>query len=62
VVVAPPPAPVDTQDSFPVNIPNGTGAYTTVMIKKSGNGYVGPQGEFYATFPTVSQLKAMYVK
>ena len=59
VVVAP---PVDTQDAFPVNVPNNAGGYTTVLIKKSGNGYVGPQGEFYASFPSVSQLKAMYVK
>ena len=56
------PEPVDTQDTFPVNIPNGTGAYTTVVLKKSGNGFVGPQGEFYAKFPSVAQLKAMYSK
>ena len=54
--------PVYSQDSFPVNIPNNSGGYTKVFIKKSGNGYVGPQGEFYATFPTVAQLKAMYGK
>ena len=54
--------PVDSQDTFPINIPNNSGGYTTVVIKKSGNGFVGPQGEFYATFPTVAQLKAMYVK
>lgn len=60
----PPPAvsqPV-AQDSFPINIPNNSGGYTTVVIKKSGNGYVGPQGEYYANFPSVTQLKAMYVK
>ena len=60
----PPPAPVavNSQDTFPVNVPNNSGGYTTVVIKKSGNGYVGPQGEFYSTFPTVAQLKMMYVK
>jgi len=67
VVVAQPQQVVVTtqaysQDSFPVNIPNGNGSYTTVVIKKSGGGFVGPQGEFYAQFPTVSQLKAMYSK
>jgi len=55
-------APAGDQDSFPVNIPNNSGGYSTVVIKKSGNGYVGPQGEFYATFPSVAQLKAMYGK
>jgi len=54
--------PVDSQDSFPINVPNNSGGYTTVVIKKSGNGYVGPQGEFYASFPSIAQLKAMYVK
>lgn len=54
--------PVDPQDSFTVNVPNNSGEYTSVVIKKSGSGYVGPQGEFYAQFPTVTQLKAMYTK
>ena len=56
------PVAVVPQDTFPVNVPNNTGGYTTVVIKKSGNGYVGPQGEFYAEFPKVAQLKAMYTK
>jgi hypothetical protein len=57
-------APVvnDTQNTFPVNVPNSTGGYTTVVIKKSGSGYVGPQGEFYPEFHNVSQLKVMYGK
>lgn len=63
-VAAPPPAPATSygQDSFPLNIPNNSGGYTTVVIKRSGKGYIGPQGEYYASFPTVAQLKAMYVK
>ena len=63
VVQAPPviPAPV-AQDTFMVNVPNNNGGYTTVVIKKSGNGFVGPQGEFYSQFPTVAQLRVMYGK
>jgi len=53
---------VNTQDTFPVNVPNNSGGYTKVLVKRSGNGYVGPQGEFYASFPSVAQLKAMYGK
>ena len=49
-VVAAPEAVVP-QDTFPVNVPNNSGGYTAVVIKKSGTGYVGPQGEFYASFP-----------
>jgi len=62
VVVEQPQQAVDAQGAFPVNIPNGNGSFTTVVIRKSGNGFVGPQGEFYATFPSVAQLKAMYAK
>ena len=49
-------------DVFTVNIPNSQGAYTAVTLKRSGNGFVGPQGEFYTEFPRVEQLKAMYGK
>jgi hypothetical protein len=47
---------------FTVNIPNDKGGYNQVTLKRSANGFVGPQGEFYPSFPSVSQLKAMYVK
>jgi hypothetical protein len=62
VVVAQPAAPVVEQDSFTVNVPNDNGGYVPVVIKKSGNGYAGPQGEIYPTFPSVAQLKVMYAK
>ncbi len=56
------PATADTPDSFIINIPNDKGGYTAVTIKRSGKGFVGPQGEFYDDFPKVSQLKVMYAK
>jgi hypothetical protein len=62
VYAQPAPVVVNTQDTFPVNIPNDKGGYVSVVIKKSGNGFVGPQGEFYAQFPSVTQLKVMYGK
>src|SRR5208282_923118 len=31
------PVTVNAQDTFPVNIPNNSGGYTSVVIKKSGN-------------------------
>ena len=56
-------APVVTgDDTFSVNVPNNKGGYTAVVLKKSGNGFIGPQGEFYADFPKVSQLQLMYGK
>lgn len=47
---------------YEINVPNTNGGFTAITIKKSGNGYVGPQGEFYTEFPKVAQLKAMYAK
>ena len=52
----------DSADSFTINIPNNKGGYTAVTLKKSGNGYIGPQGEFYQVFPKVAQLEVMYGK
>jgi len=53
---------VNTDDVFNLNIPNDKGGYTPVIIKRSGNGFIGPQGEFYSEFPKVVQLKVMYGK
>ena len=55
-------ADVGEPDSFTINIPNDKGGYTPVTLKESGNGYTGPQGEFYTEFPKVSQLKVIYRK
>jgi|GEM_PF-2213895 len=44
-----------------VNIPNHWGGgYTSVVLKRSGKGYVGPQGEYYTEFPTVAELETRY--
>jgi len=55
----PPPAPTDV---FTVNIPDGHGGYTPIVIKRSGNGFIGPQSEYYPEFPKVFQLKIIYGK
>jgi hypothetical protein len=64
VVVNPPQVTVTeaSDDVITVNIPNGRGGYSAVVIKRSGKGFVGPQGEFYSGFPKVSQLRIMYGK
>ena len=43
-----------------INIPNSKGGYTSVTMKRSGNGFIGPQGEYYPGHPTVEQLKVLY--
>jgi len=62
VTATPTAASIDTSDSITINIPNNKGGYTAVLLKKSGNGFIGPQGEFYSEFPKVSQLQKMYGK
>ena len=62
-VAAPVPSQIigsDANGNFIVNVPNNAGGYTPIRIQKSGDGYLGPQGELYYPFPEVSQLKAMY--
>ncbi len=54
-------AVVDEEEVFTVNIPLSKGGYKAVMIKRDGEGFQGPQGEFYPEFPKVEQLKVMYV-
>ena len=43
-----------------VNVKNSNGSYTPVLIRKTGNQFVGPRGEYYSAMPTVEQLKAPY--
>ena len=62
VVMAQPPATIETQDSVTVNVPNNNGTYTAVVLRKSGDGFVGPQGEYYTQLPTTDQLRVMYGK
>ncbi len=45
-----------------VNVPNSKGSFTAVKLTKYGNGYLGPQGEYYPENPTVDQLKVLYGK
>lgn len=53
---------IQIQDTSTINIPNSSGGYTAVTLKRSGNGYIGPQGEYYSDNPTVEQLKVLYGK
>jgi hypothetical protein len=60
VVVAQGPATIYSGDTVTMNVPNSNGGYTAVVLKRSGTGYVGPQGEYYDQIPTTAQLQAMY--
>ena len=43
-----------------INVKNSNGSYTPVVIRKAGNQYVGPRGEYYNAMPTEEQLKGPY--
>ena len=62
VVVSQAPTTTYSGDTVTMNVPNSSGGYTAVVLKRSGNGYVGPQGEYYDQVPTTAQLQAMYGK
>ena len=67
VVVAQPaqaagPSTVYSGDTVTVNVTNSNGSYTSVVLKRSSNGYIGPQGEYYDQVPSTAQLQAMYGK
>jgi len=47
-------------DTVTIYVPNSNGSYTPITLVKHGNGYIGPQGEYYAGNPTVAQLKVLY--
>ena len=61
-IVSQQPVAANAEESFIVNIPNSKGGYTPIDIKKSGDGYTGPQGERYQEFPKVEELKTRYLK
>ena len=54
------PQAAQPSDMVTINIPSSKGGYTPVTLKKAGQGYLGPQGEYYSENPTVEELKALY--
>jgi hypothetical protein len=64
VVVSPAPVVLAPQqipgETVTINVPNSNGSYTAITLVRRGNGYVGPQGEYYPDHPTVDQLRALY--
>ena len=63
-VVVPPPVVVQPEASsyvtVVINVPNSRGGYNPVTLVKHGDGYIGPQGEYYKGNPTVEELRVLY--
>jgi len=51
---------VGPDNAVTVSIPRNSGGFTSVVLKSSGDGFIGPRGEYYSTFPRVEQLKLVY--
>jgi uncharacterized protein YcfJ len=43
-----------------VNITNSNGSVTPVILRRSGNMWIGPKGEQYMAIPSPEQLKPVY--
>ena len=43
-----------------INVRNTNASYTPVVLRKVGNQYIGPRGEYYNALPTEEQLKTPY--
>jgi hypothetical protein len=50
----------DEASTAVVNITNSNGSITPVILRRSGNMWIGPKGEQYMSMPTVEQLKPVY--
>ena len=48
------------QETLTINIPNSRNGFTSVTLRRSGNGFIGPQGEYYPGSPSVRELRALY--
>lgn len=48
------------QTTVTVWITNSNGSQTSVSLRRSGPGFVGPRGEWYPNMPTEKQLRMVY--
>ena len=53
-------AVADMASSVVINVQNSNGSYTPVTLRRAGNQYIGPRGEYYSALPTEKQLKVAY--
>lgn len=49
-------------DTVVINVPNEHGGYTGVKLVRNDKGFIGPQGEYYPSHPSVNELKVLYGK
>ncbi|MDD5044862.1 MAG: hypothetical protein PHU91_04000 [Candidatus Omnitrophica bacterium] len=50
------------RETVTINVPAASGTNIAITLVRYPTGFVGPQGEFYATLPTAEELRARYGK
>jgi outer membrane lipoprotein SlyB len=48
------------QSTVTVMVHNSNGSYTPVVLRRYGNEFIGPRGEYYTALPGDAQLKPIY--
>ena len=48
------------QSTVTMMVPNSNGSYTGVPLRRYGNAYIGPRGEYYNVLPGDAQLRSLY--
>ena len=51
---------IGMENSITLSVRNKEGGLVSITVRPSGNGYVGPQGEYYDEFPKIEHLKLIY--
>ena len=51
---------VSDRETVTINVPGRSGSSIAITLVRFSNGFVGPQGEFYSTLPTIEQLRVRY--
>ena len=53
-------AAYESANTYVVNVQNSNGSTTPVTIRRAGDRWVGPRGEYYSVLPTAEQLRPVY--
>lgn len=48
------------QNTVTVMVVNSNGSYTPVVLRRYGNAFIGPRGEYYTMLPSDAQLRPIY--
>ena len=50
----------DDREDIYIHLPDSEGGHVDVTLSRTGQGFKGPQDEYYPEFPPMDQLQEMY--